>query len=258
MPDKDDSQSEIQEHLDLLSNINDIINRLCGIRETNHIIEVLVTELVNRTAADEGVIKLMSPLSDDRFSSFMRLRNKEGEAMPNDLINPISGLAIRNRSLLKIDDISSDKRFPGFNLDSKVDKFKSFLCSPMIERGQILGTVILSRSAGKDNFTEKQSRLLGIFTPQAAHFIATAKLLEELAATNRHLEIAQKKLEEENRKLKSAIKSEYSFEKIVGKSDKMKKALILASKFCSTDSPVLIMGETGTGKELIATASSTQ
>ncbi|HWQ52404.1 MAG TPA: sigma-54 dependent transcriptional regulator, partial [Bryobacteraceae bacterium] len=66
--------------------------------------------------------------------------------------------------------------------------------------------------------------------------------------------IARRRLEDENTHLKRALKQRYSFPNIVGKSERMLRLLDLVSQVAPTRSTVLITGETGTGKELIAKA----
>jgi len=66
--------------------------------------------------------------------------------------------------------------------------------------------------------------------------------------------IAKRRLERENTQLKRALKQRYSFPNIVGKSERMLRVLDLVSQVASSRSTILITGETGTGKELIAKA----
>ena len=66
--------------------------------------------------------------------------------------------------------------------------------------------------------------------------------------------IARRRLEYENTHLKRALKQRYSFPNIVGKSERMLRLLDLVAQVAPTRSTVLITGETGTGKELIAKA----
>jgi len=61
-----------------------------------------------------------------------------------------------------------------------------------------------------------------------------------------------RKLEEENRKLRSQIRQKYSFDNIIGKSEVMMKVFERVAKVAETDANCLIIGENGTGKELIA------
>src|SRR5579862_9627511 len=66
--------------------------------------------------------------------------------------------------------------------------------------------------------------------------------------------IATRRLERENVELKRALKQRYSFPNIVGKSERMLKILDLVAQVAASRATILITGETGTGKELIANA----
>src|SRR5579885_319191 len=66
--------------------------------------------------------------------------------------------------------------------------------------------------------------------------------------------ISKRRLERENTELKRALKQRYSFPNIVGKSERMLKILDLVSQVAHSRATMLITGETGTGKELIANA----
>ena len=66
--------------------------------------------------------------------------------------------------------------------------------------------------------------------------------------------ISKRRLEYENTHLKRALKQRYSFPNIIGKSERMLRLLDLVGQVSSSRSTILITGETGTGKELIAKA----
>ncbi|MCE5306569.1 MAG: sigma-54 dependent transcriptional regulator [Acidobacteriales bacterium] len=66
--------------------------------------------------------------------------------------------------------------------------------------------------------------------------------------------IGKRRLEEENVQLKRALKQRYSFPNIIGKSDRMLRVLDLVTQVAPSRANILITGETGTGKELIAKA----
>jgi DNA-binding NtrC family response regulator len=66
--------------------------------------------------------------------------------------------------------------------------------------------------------------------------------------------ISRRRLERENAELKRALKQRYSFPNIVGKSERMQRILDLVAQVAASRATILITGETGTGKELIANA----
>ncbi|MCU0227869.1 MAG: sigma-54 dependent transcriptional regulator [Bryobacterales bacterium] len=75
------------------------------------------------------------------------------------------------------------------------------------------------------------------------------KLILEIARL-----IDSRRLQKENTQLRRALKQRYAFPEIVGKSDKMLQVLDLVKQVASSRSTILVTGETGTGKELIAKA----
>ena len=66
--------------------------------------------------------------------------------------------------------------------------------------------------------------------------------------------IAKARLERENKQLKRALKQRYSFPNIVGKSERMLRVLDLVGQVAPSRATILLTGETGTGKEVIAKA----
>src|SRR5258706_4028640 len=120
-------------------------------------------------------------------------------------------------------------------------------CSvPMISHGQALGTLSVG-SLSEFAFTEEDAALLTQVANQIALAVENALAYREIAAL-------KDRLAEEKRFLEEEIKTEYNFEEIVGESPALKRVLKLVATVAPTDSTVLILGETGTGQELIARA----
>jgi len=117
---------------------------------------------------------------------------------------------------------------------------------PLVNRGQALGILVLGR-ATKDAFTQDDVEFLS----QAAGQIAIA--IENALAYQEILELKDK-LAQEKVYLEDEIRSEMHFEQIVGSSPALKHVLQLVETVAPSDSTVLLLGETGTGKELIARA----
>ncbi len=85
--------------------------------------------------------------------------------------------------------------------------------------------------------------------------ITSRKFAEiELREAYGHIEQLKNQLEAESAYLQNEIKLEHNFENIIGQSEALKYVLHRVEQVAPTNSPVLIMGETGTGKELVARA----
>jgi formate hydrogenlyase transcriptional activator len=118
--------------------------------------------------------------------------------------------------------------------------------SPLIFRGRVLG-VLGIKSSRPHAFSKDDAELF----EQVANQVAIA--VENALAYN-EIETLKNKLEKEKLYLEEEIRSEYNFEEIVGSSSVLKRALQNVQTVATTGSTVLIYGETGTGKELIARA----
>ena len=118
-------------------------------------------------------------------------------------------------------------------------------CSvPLISRDRVLGTLGVKRN---DPFSAQDIS----FLKQVAGPVAIA--VENAMAYGRIAELTDK-LAREKVYLEDEIRSELNFEEIIGKSEALRTVLQQVETVAPTDSTVLICGETGTGKELIARA----
>ena len=117
---------------------------------------------------------------------------------------------------------------------------------PLINRGRPLGTLMVGKVA-EAPFTEKDIRLLSHVGGQIAIAIDNAE-------THRQVTEARERLQEEKAYLEEELRTEYDFEEIVGESNALRRVLKQVETVAPTDATVLILGETGTGKELIARA----
>ena len=123
---------------------------------------------------------------------------------------------------------------------------RSAYCLPLISHGRPLGTLVVA-SLTEENFPERDAELLRHVANQIA--IAVENSLEYRQVVER-----ANKLSEEKLYLQDEIRTEHNFEEIIGESPALKRILEQLQTVAPTDSTILIQGETGTGKELIARA----
>src|SRR2546428_1380436 len=133
----------------------------------------------------------------------------------------------------------------GYRL-AAAEGMKSACFIPLVSRGRALGDLMIVR-ATEETFTAEDIDFLS----QAAGQMAIAI---ENALAYREISELKDKLAQEKLYLEEEIRSEMDFEQIVGSSAALKHVLQLVETVAPNDSTVLLLGETGTGKELIARA----
>jgi formate hydrogenlyase transcriptional activator len=123
---------------------------------------------------------------------------------------------------------------------------QTICCSPLITHGRTFGTLNLA-SRRIEAFPPQDVELLQQVAGQIAIAVENALAFKEIDAL-------KDKLAEEKLYLEEEIRSEFNFEEIVGDSPALKRALAQVEIVAPAGTAVLILGETGTGKELIARA----
>jgi len=129
---------------------------------------------------------------------------------------------------------------------AKGEGLNSFCDLPLVSRKRLLGVLAVARRE-EDTFDDDQVHFLSQVANQVAIAIENAIVYGEIAEL-------KDKLAQEKLYLEEEIRGEMDFEGIVGQSSGLRHVLSLAETVAPSDSTVLLLGETGTGKELIARA----
>jgi formate hydrogenlyase transcriptional activator len=129
---------------------------------------------------------------------------------------------------------------------AKAEGMNSFCDLPLVSRKRLLGVLALARR-DENTFDDDEVSFLTQVANQVAIAIENATAYRKIAKLKDRL--AQEKLY-----LEDEIRGEMDFEGIVGQSSALRHVLNLVETVAPSDSTVLLLGETGTGKELIARA----
>jgi len=194
-----------------------------------------------------------------------------GQPLLLDQANGISHSVIRyvhrTGQDVVIGDATTDERFAG---DAYIVRAKprSILCVPVGHQGRLGGILYLENNLTTHAFTPERIEMMRILAAQTAISLENARLYEEMkgeverrTAAERALrealaqvEALKNRLEAENVYLQEEIRTQHNFNEIVGNSPALLDALRKVERVAPTDSTVLIVGETGSGKELFARA----
>ena len=111
------------------------------------------------------------------------------------------------------------------------------MCVPLLERGNVLGVIYVGNDHVAELFDQSHLEVMMVFAAQASLLVRNALLVNELKLDNRSLHDRIEQIR---------------FGEILGASPRMQEVFRKVQKVATTDISVLITGETGTGKELIA------
>ncbi len=123
---------------------------------------------------------------------------------------------------------------------------QSMCAFPLVLQGKCIGTLSLV-SRGRDRYSDEDAEFLQEVANQVVLAIQNMQSYQEIDSL-------KARLEKENVYLREELRTEHNFEEIVGNSPAVLRALGAVDQVAPTDATVLIYGETGTGKELVARA----
>jgi Nif-specific regulatory protein len=120
----------------------------------------------------------------------------------------------------------------------------SFLCIPIKVEGRVAGALSVDRSLADQIQLESDRRFLEII----------AAFLAQAIQVNRMVMRQKEELLEENAQLRAQVRDRYRFENVIGDSPAMHEVFATVGQVANSRATVLLLGETGTGKEMIAKA----
>jgi len=221
--------------LDAYTKLYEFSERLIHQRDLTELLDALMDAVIEITNADKGFLVLLE--GDTIDVKIARNLNRENIAdAVSQLSDSIIAKVVRSRKPVIVSDAMRDDEFSAAKSVMQL-KVSSVICVPLLDRGRLLGLIYVGNDSIRDLFQQDTLRILTVFSSQASLIVANALLLNELRVDNKRL---SERLEQ------------YRFGEIVGTSPPMQAVFRKVEKIAATDISVLITGETGTGKELIA------
>ena len=168
----------------------------------------------------------------------------EGAQVPIE--GSLPGDSLKSGKPIVVNRLDPAKMPPQMYSKALAEGLNSFCDVPLISKNRVLGILAVARRE-EDAFDQEEIAFLTQVANQVAIGVENALAYREIGDLKDRL--AQEKLY-----LEDEIRGEMDFEGIVGQSSALRHVLNLVETVASSDSTVLLLGETGTGKELIARA----
>jgi transcriptional regulator with GAF, ATPase, and Fis domain len=241
-----------------------VSNELAGVRKlfafseklinrgnVNDLLEAMLDDVIELTHADKGFLLLVDgaeapsagripPKAEvERRLTVRASRNVHKAAITNpdgNISDSIVRQVIEQARAVIVSDALADTNF-GQSESVIAMKLSSVMCAPLRSQGEVIGALYVGNDRVKHLFDRPQLELLSIFASQASLILQNAMLLSALR--------------EDKAKLQARL-SDKKFGEIIGACPSMLDVFHRLQKVAGTDISVLITGETGTGKELIA------
>lgn len=223
---------EMSSELGRSPNIEEVYNKLMSI-------------LQKRTDIISAAIHIYDSVSQELF--IIASTNYSEEQVQRGVYHTgegVTGQVFKQKKAINIPDIASDTVFLNKTGVGQVSEKTSFFAAPIVLDSEAKGVFSLMMPYKSESVFEDYGFLVQILSSLFSQAIRIQNLIEERSNEVKY----------ENINLKRQLQEKFSFDSIVGNSEKMKELfdkIIMASDSASS---ILVTGESGTGKELIATS----
>jgi len=237
--------SGLGDRLQLLLNLTANITSSLDLREVLRTIAANIREVMH---ADAVAVSLIDAASEKSRVFAMDFPHGKG-VIKEELFYTPSAAAKKAMDTLQpvvLDTREPDNFVYGTTDIAAAEGIKALCLIPLVNRGRVLGILGTSRTT-ETSFAPEDVDFLSRASGQIAIAIENALAYQEISEL-------KDKLAQEKLYLEEEIRTDSGFERIIGKSAALKRVLQMVETVAPSDSTVLLLGKTGTGKELIARA----
>ncbi len=226
-----------QQYLTALVEISQQIN---SIKQPDELLGSILDITLQQLAAERGFILLKDESGGEEFVP-RAVRNIDAQKVSEvkDISHSTVQKVLQTAAPILTFDALSDDRFDDTQ-SVIMHQIRSIACVPLLLKGELIGAIYIDSRGEKARFSRQSLDFLQTFANQAAIALENARLLA--------------RLQQENDLLKEEFHRIYAFKEIIGKSKAMERVFQMMGKVLNNNTTVLLLGETGTGKELVARA----
>ncbi len=242
--------------------------------DLRHLLDLILDRVVELTGAERAFLILRSAEGKLEVRASRSLDREDVKKPSAKVSRSILVQAEKSGRPVLTTNATMDPRFAGSDSVAYM-KLRAVLCLPMPVRGKSVGMLYIDNRFEEGVFQSLDMGLLEAFAAQAAIALENARLHQENLGRQKELERSKEKVEELNRVLRDQVrrqgaeldqvkqvlrerhgeaKLKYSYPEMVGRSRRHMDLLRLLDRVVDTQVPILIHGESGSGKELVARA----
>ena len=228
----------LKQRLTELEELNHLAQTLSSTLNVDEILAAIVDCSLKLCRAQRVAILLFDPASNEVVKTLVRGPSAVPGDIDHTLNTIVAGWVIHHGKPFVTEDLIKELHFR--NPSTHLLKFGPAVAVPLLVEGKVIGIINLVNSRGGMQFSDDSLRVAAAIAAMASQFIHRAKFQETLF--------------EDNRRLKRALEHQFELRSILGGSPVMQDVLKKINLLSSSRATVLVVGETGTGKELVARA----
>jgi transcriptional regulator with GAF, ATPase, and Fis domain len=249
-----------------LADVESLVRALGHRERLRPLLDQVLDALVLWTGVERGLLLLRAPNGHLRPRAARNIGKHDLSGAQLELSTSLAERALAEGRPVVAVDAAGD--LPEVHESVHALQLRSVLAVPLVARGEPLGVVYLDDRVRRGAFGARELAWVRLVGTLAALAIADARdqlllrraarraerashrLHEELSRREAELDVAERELS----RVKSARETRFSYDAIVGKSEALRGMLQIVDRVTATDVPVLLLGESGSGKELVARA----
>ena len=227
-----------------------LLERVTELEQLNQLAQVLSSTLSVEESLDTIVRSCLTLCSAERAAvvlfddekntpqTLVRCADTATDGIDHAVNALVAGWIQRYRKTLATNDVLAELQFQ--NPSERIRKLGPALAVPLLDQGKVFGMINLVNSRDGKVFAESQLKIAGIISTMAAQYIHRARIHE---SQSEHIE-----------QLRTSLARQRGVQAILGTSREIKAVIDTIALVAPSAANVLLIGETGTGKELVAKA----
>jgi serine/threonine-protein kinase PknK len=230
----------------------------------DRLLAIIMDHFIELSGAERGFLVLTPPGEPFQVRVARNFEREEIQLPHEAFSRGIVEQVLREKKPVLAANAVEDSRFQEF-LSINAIRARSVLCIPLLLRGRALGAVYVDNRLQRGAFGAVEQQMLSSLADFAAIAVENARLYEENERRAKELEgmnvqlasrveTQAREIAETKDRLRRAGETAGAYPEIVGRAPVMRDVLRLLDKIVASEEPVLIEGESGVGKELIAKA----
>lgn len=214
------------------------VSRMISTLELNTALQLIMNNIVRITQTRRGFLMLFDNEKNLQLEVTVKLNQADLESEEFAISQKIATEAATSGHMIIIENIPESKYQE--NLSIVTLGLKAIACIPIKTKTEVLGILYVDTNQFRHNLSNNDTDIYEAFGSQAAIVLENATLYT--------------KLKKDYTILRQTTTQQFRFDNIISQSNAMKNVMRLMEQVLDNDIPVLIQGETGTGKEMIARA----